>query len=272
MEILNENILDPINKELSKDIFIKEMMKGIVKYYLIDTISRWLKKMGYEKEIIKSIHLIGSSAGYQYNDASDVDVSVETEIPVEKIKEIWRLLPNGNILPDTKHPVNFYLTHDLSDVERADAAYDVMNDNWVKKQVIEENRISASYALEIAKFFIAGINDRIDEYNRDKQELETYKKYSAKEQEISQEEIDQLIAHKENEVRADMDSIYIAHKVIKGFRKEAFDAKETDILLDLKVKSPNYTINNIIYKTLESFGYLDKLSEIEKERDKLIKK
>ena len=272
MEILSENILDPVNKELSKDIFIKEIMKGKVKYYLIDTISKWLIKMGFEKETIKSIHLIGSSAGHQYNDSSDVDVSVETDIPKETIKKIWKLLPNGNILPDTKHPVNFYLTSDLHDIEIAEAAYDVIKDIWVKKQKLEENKIPASYALEIARFFIAGINDRLDEYNRDKQELETYKKYNPEEQDIKQEEIDELISKKEGEIKADMDSIAIAHNIIKGFRKEAFDNRETDILLDIKAKSPNNTINNIIYKTLESFGYLDKLIEVEKERDKLIKK
>ena len=272
MEDLNENILDPVNKELSKDLFIKEIMKGKVKYYLIDTISRWLKKMGYEKEIIKSIHLIGSSAGYQYNDTSDVDVSVETDIPRDVIKKIWMLLPNGNILPDTKHPVNFYLTSDLHDVETAEAAYNITKDTWIKKQEIEENIIPSTYALEIARFFIAGINDRLDEYNRDKQELEVYKKYNPEEQDIKQEEIDELISKKEIEIKADMDAIYIAHNIIKGFRKEAFYNKETDILLDLKVKNSNNTINNVIYKTLEKFGYLDKMIEVEKERQKNIKK
>lgn len=272
MEILNENILDPVNKDLSKDIFIKEVMKGKVKYYIIDTIIKWLNKMGYEKEVIRSIHLIGSSAGYQYNDSSDVDVSVETSISAEKIKTLWRLLPNGNTLPDTKHPVNFYLTSDLHDIEIAEAAYDIQNDTWKKKQKIEENKIPASYALEITRFFIAGINDRIDEYNRDRQELETYKKYNPEEQDIKQEEIDDLVSKKESEIKADLDAIMIAHNIIKGFRKEAFLNKETDILLDLKISSPNNSINNIVYKTLESFGYLDKLSELEKERQKLIKK
>lgn len=272
MEILSENILDPINKELSKDIFIKEIMRGKVKFYLIDTIIKWLKKMGYEKEIIKSIHLIGSSAGYQYNETSDIDVSVETDIPIETIKKIWRMLPNGNTLPETKHPVNYYLTSNLHDVETSDAAYNILKDTWVKKQKIEENIIPPSYALEIARFFIAGINDRLDEYNRDKQELEIYKKYNPEEQEIKQEEIDDLISKKENEIKADMDSIFIAHNIIKGFRKEAYDNNETNIMLDLKVKNSNNTINNIVYKTLEKFGYLDKMTEVVEERKKLLKK
>ena len=268
--ILDENILDPINKELSKDLFNKGIMIGKVKYYIVDTIIRWLKKMGYEQEIIKSIHLIGSSAGYQYNDASDVDVSIETSIPVEDIKKLWKLLPNGNAIPDTKHPLNYYLTSDLSDVEQAEAAYDIQNDTWKKEHKPEENKIPETYALEIAKFFISGCVDRLEEYNRDKIELEYYRKYNPKEQEIKQEEIDDFIAKKEQEIKADLDAIYIAHKIIKAFRKEAFQSKETDILLDLKVSSPNNTINNVIYKTLEKYGILERLDEAEKDRQKLI--
>ena len=270
-ENILENVLDPVNKELSKEIFNKEIMIGKVKYYLVDTIIRWLKKMGYEKEVIKSIYLIGSSAGYQYNDTSDIYVSVESTIPVEEIKKIWRLLPNGNILPDTKHPINFYLTHDKHDAEMADAAYDIQNDSWMKKQKVEPKEIPDTYSLEIAKFFIAGVNDRLEEYNRDRIELEFYKKYDPKEQEIKQEELDELIAKKEIEIKADLDSIYIAHRIIKGFRKEAFIAKETDLILDIKINSPNNSINNIVYKSLERYGILEKLDEAEKERRKYLK-
>lgn len=269
---ITENALDPVSKELSKDIFIKEIMKEKVKYYLLDTIIKWLKKMGYEKEVVKSIIMIGSSAGYQYTETSDIDISVETNIELAKVKELWKFLPNNNILPNTKHHVNFYLTLDKTDVNKADAAYDVQNDVWYKKYKVEkENKIPESYSLEIAKFFLAGANDRLEEYNRDKIELGYYEKYNTEEQDIKQEEIDKLVSNKKIEIMADLDALKIAHQIIKSFRKGAFEGEETELILDIKVKSPNNSINNIIYKTLERYGILDKLDEAEKEREKYLK-
>ena len=230
--------------------------------------------MGYSEKNVKEIHVIGSSVGYQYNDASDVDVSIMTDIPVATIKEIWRMLPNGNTIPDTKHPVNYYLTADLSDVESADNAYDLRTDKWDKKPTKEKADIPMSYILDIAKFFMAGIQDRLSEYERDKKELEIYKSYSPEKQEVSKEELDRLIAQKESEVKADLDSLFIAHHIAKAFRKEAFEKDDTSWLtsIEIKVKKPNFSVNNLVYKTLEEFGYLEKLEAIYKEREKLTKK
>src|SRR5574344_429248 len=148
---INEKILDPINETLCKEIFTDEVMKSKIKSAILDPIYKWLDKYKYPFEKhVKSIFLIGSSAGYQYTDTSDVDVSVETDIPPETIKKIWKELPNGNNLPDTKHPVNYYLTSDLEDVEESDSAYDILKDTWKKKVDKEalKNKIPFSYVLE----------------------------------------------------------------------------------------------------------------------------
>lgn len=274
--MINENILDPIHKELCSDIFLKEIMKGKVKSYILDTIYKWLQKMGYdERKVVKSIYLIGSSSGYQYTDGSDMDVSIEVDIPNDTVKKIWSLLPNGNNLPNTKHPVNYYLTINKDDVDRSKSAYDILNDTWLKRENKDDEKkqiIPMGYAMEVAKFFFIGAENRINEYERDAQELEWLKKLNPEEHEITQQEIDEKVVLKETELRSDLDAIHVAYNIIKSFRKEAFDKKETDLLLDIKINNPNNSINNVLYKLCENTGLLDKLHYYEVERQKLIDK
>ena len=110
METLNENVLDPICKTRNPDLFIGpdyQVLQSKVKNQILDVIYKWLEKMGYDYEqVVRSIHIIGSSVGWQYTDTSDIDVSVETSIEPEKIKQIWKLLPNGQLLKN--HPINYY--------------------------------------------------------------------------------------------------------------------------------------------------------------------
>lgn len=270
---LNENVLDPINKTLNKDLFIdgKEVVKEKVKNFIIDNFLRWFEKMGFKKERVNNFYLIGSSIGYQYTDTSDIDVTVDTDLTEAEIEKVKTILPNNNFLLNTKHPVNYYLKT-LKETEKdADVIYNLKNDKWLKKSKKETVEVSASYMLEITKFFMSGIQDRLAELERDKIELEIYKNYSPEKIEISQKEIDTLISNKETEIKSDLDALYIAYHIIKGFRKEAFkDGEPFEVLIDINMKNPNYSVNNLVYKTLERYGYLEKLEKAKEEREKLL--
>lgn len=274
-ETLNENILDPVTQTRCKDLFIGpdyQVLQTKVKNQILDPIYKWLEKMGYPyEEHVRSIHIIGSSVGWQYTNTSDIDVSIETDIDPAKIKQIWKLLPNGQLLKE--HPVNYYLTSDLKDVSESENAYDVLKDVWVKKQNKEdiEKRVPFSYIMEITKFFLSGIDDRIQEYEADKVELD-YLNSVSKDDGVDEQEKQKLIAQKETEIKADLDSIYIAHLMLKGFRNQAFrDGHAADLIIDIKSKG-NSSINNTIYKMVEKMGYFEKLEKYEKEREKLLKK
>lgn len=270
---LNENVLDPVNKTLNKELFIddKEIIKEKVKNFIIDNFLRWFEKMGFKKERVKAFYIIGSSIGYQYTDTSDIDVTADTDLKEEEIDKLKNILPNNNLLLNTKHPVNYYLKT-LKETEKdADVIYNLSKDIWIKKSKKEKIEVSASYMLEITKFFMSGIQDRLAELERDKIELEIFKNYSPEKIEISQKEIDQLISNKETEIKADLDALYIAYHIIRGFRKEAFkDGEPFEVLIDINMKNPNYSVNNLVYKTLEKYGYLEKLEKAKEEREKLL--
>ena len=273
---LQENALDPINKTLSDDLFIsgKEVIKSQVKDFIIDNFLKWFEKIGHKKEEVKGVYIIGSSIGYQYTDTSDIDITIDTDLKEEEIEKLIDILPNNNVLLKTKHPVNYYFKTLEQTKKDTDVIYDLYNDKWIKKSKKEETKIPASYILEITKFFMSGIQDRLAELDRDKIELETFKNYSPEKLDVSQKEIDELVSQKETEIKADLDALYVAYHIIRGFRKEAFgdEGEALEISIDINVKNPNYSINNLIYKTLEKFKYIEKLQEAKKERETLLTK
>jgi hypothetical protein len=274
-QTLNENILDPVQQTRCKDLFIGpdyQVLQTKVKNQILDPIYKWLEKMGYPyEEHVRSIHIIGSSVGWQYTNTSDIDVSIETDIDPAKIKQIWKLLPNGQLLKE--HPVNYYLTSDLKDVTESENAYDVLQDTWVKKQNKEElkKHIPFNYVMEIAKFFLSGVDDRIQEYEADKVELD-YLKNATKDDGVDEKELKELITQKETELKADLDAINVAHQMLKSFRWQAFQGNNpTDLIIDVKTKA-NGSINNLLYKMImDKLKYEEKLKKYEQLRENLQK-
>jgi len=261
---IKESILDPIHKELNDEIFdSNNTIKEEVSDYIIEVFTNWWVALGYDINNIRAMVIIGSMVGYQYSSNSDIDVNVRVTISENEIKKVLKLLPNGNILLNTQHPINYYLTKTSENIDKADNAYDLFDDKWIKEPEKKEINIPYIYVLEITKLFMDGIDLRISEYERDNQELEMYKDFlNDKTLEINKEEINDMVVVKETELMADLESLYIAYKMIKSFRHEAFeDDYEPHFLINIEIENPNFSINNIAYKILEKFGYLEKLKK-----------
>ena len=48
----------------------------------------------------------------------------------------------------------------------------------------------------------------------------------------------------------------------RAFRQEAFaDDYESDFLITIDIQGPNESLNNVVYKILEKFGYFDKIAK-----------
>lgn len=276
MEQLNENTLDPIQETYNPKIFNKDgKMLPSVKKIVLDKIYHWLKRVGYKEDDLKQCYLIGSNSGYQYSKDSDLDISLGTTVSESDLKKLWSILPNGSLLPDTGHEINYYLLsveENEKHTELASSAYDILNDKWIKEENKEElkKRFPFWYIMEVSKFFVNGCRERLNELNSDKIELEYLKSLNAKEEGISEEEIKERIARKEEEILADYDSVFIAHTMLKAFRKIPFeneDKKDLDNLLQIEVKTANNSINNMLYKVVEKTGLMKELEKAEKERE-----
>lgn len=288
-ETLNESTLSPIQPTRCKDLFMGpnyEIIKSSVKNQILDNLYNWLKKMGYDYEkVITSVRIEGSSIGFQYEKTSDIDVSIISTIPDNEIDKLWKILPNGQNVKDTEMPINYYMlrSHETNTEKNTADIYDLLSDQWIKKTDVKDikRKIPFNYVIEIAKFFTAGIDDRINELEADRAELEFLNKLTEKE--IEKEEKEELISKKETEIKADLDAIYVAHCMLKSLRHQAFGKKgEEDgwypipIIMELKdtekYDDPNNSVSNLVYKMIETLGYFKKLEEYEKEREKLLKK
>jgi len=265
-KVLKESILDPVNKDLCSDVFAGEKMKPAVRDQVRSTFLEWWKGLGYKESQVVRMVMIGSSTGYQYSKTSDVDVNVQVDVDAKELEDIWNILPNGNKLPGTEHPINYYLVTDDSAVKNADASYNITNNEWIKKPVKDDYKVPYNYGLEIAKFFMYGIDNKIAELERDLEEIKMYKDYlNDKDVDIDKDQLQATISMKEMEIRADLDSLGMAHHLARSFRQEAFeDGYEPKFLITIETKSPNESLNNVIYKILERFGYFDKISKYDK--------
>lgn len=283
-EEISESVIDPIQPTRCKDLFIApeyQVLKSRVKNQILDILYKWLKKMGFDYEhVIREIRIEGSSIGFQYTPTSDIDVSVISDIPDEKISEIWKILPNGTNVDGTTMPINYYLlrSNETDTKDTTADIYDILNDKWLKQTPLEEvkKNIPYSYVIEVAKFFTAGVDDRINEYEADKNELEYLK--SLTKIEISDDDKADLIARKETEIKSDLDAIYFAHCMLKAIRHQAFGKKGVSegwypVIIDIKepkeYDDPNSSLSNRCYKIIEKLGYFEKLEKYEKEREKL---
>lgn len=273
---VSESVLDPVHDTLAKDVWTddEEHVKEKHRSYILDKLYEWLDIMDVESEPSK-IAIVGSITTYQYTDTSDIDVNVVIDIDDEKRKELLKFLPNETLLPDTKHPVNFYISKDAeSNIEKKDSAYDLLNDKWIKRPKPSDVIVPYSYVLEIAKFFMDGIDERIAEYERDKIELELYKEYmDRKDIAINKSTLQDHIEGKEVEIRADLDAIYTGLKMVKSFRNKAFEEDyEPKFMIKIETDDPDFSINNLVYKVIERFGYLDKLKKYKDIREDLLEK
>lgn len=268
-EYIGESTLDPIHQKLSSDLWANEKLKKSASAHIIKKAEAWLKS--YTNQSIKKVFLIGSMAGFQYNDTSDIDINIVVPISDEKLKEMTKFLPNGHPLPSTKHPVNYFISNKIKpEWKKAGPVYDMTENKWLSKPGKEESEtVVSNYkaVIEIARFFIAGLNSVISEYERDVVDYKTYESYL--EDSKNKEEIQSLMQFKLQEILADVDSIDIADYLVHSLRKKVFLENEAfETRIEIIDKTANSSINNLIYKYLEKLEYFTKIRDIKKEAKK----
>jgi len=148
----------------------------------------------------------------------------------------------------------------------------MLKDKWITKPGKEKaETVVSNYkaVIEIARFFIAGLNSVISEYERDVADYKIYESYLEDAKDDDKEEIQKLMQFKLQEILADVDSIDIADYLVHSLRKAAFlENKAFETRIEIIDKTANSSINNLIYKYLEKLGYFDKVRKIKSEAKK----
>lgn len=279
--VLTESILDPINNTRCKEIFDdKEIMKPEVVKFIKDSFELWVKQLNPDMRIFKVIgyKCIGSSTGFQYTDSSDLDVQVIVEmLPGHDFDEIWNLvkiLPNGNNVPGTNHPVNYFFVDvkNPTDHKKVENLYNIDTKVWEKQTPAAENEVPVLYVREISRLFTDSLDLLMGRYDRDIQYLEEATHLNPTIQSISENEKQEAIDKCITQVRADLDSMKLADKLIHGFRLQAYDDNNFfHISINyMDDNDPRRSMNEAIYKTLDKFQYREKLREKINEGQKLL--
>lgn len=269
---LKESILDPIRNDLCPDIWRKEdkLLKPSVKSEILNIFYEWLRHLKIDKKP-SLIHLVGSIAGYQYNDKSDIDINIEIHLDQEKIIRIRKILPNGNFLKGTDHKINFYISNKNNSEEIFNGIYDVLNDKWIKRPVkdlkdsVESIHSYYKSCLDQAISWARKISLDLDEINRHEIEFKMYNYFlENKEFKLNKDELKQYIQIKENNIKSSYDILKMNLHMLKKFRAEPYkDIKDqfNSQIAKSDVSNPDFSLNNIVYKILEKFGYIDKIND-----------
>lgn len=278
---LTESILDPVNTTRCREIFDDDdIMKPEIVKFIENSFNLWAKQLKPELRIFKivSFKCIGSSTGYQYTDNSDLDVQVYINMlpghDFSEVSKLWSILPNGNNIPSTQHPVNYFLVDAKNPTaeKKYENLYNIDTKTWEKQKPAEKNEIPVLYIREVARLFTDAFDLLMGRYDRDIQYLNDALKLNPKTQDISESEKDEAVTRCINQVRSDIDAMRLADKLIHGFRLEAYD-DDNFFHISINYKSdedPRKSMNEAIYKTLDKFEYRDRMRKKIDEAQKIL--
>lgn len=278
---LQESILDPPHNKRASWLFDEnDKIKKEVKKQIYSILRKWKEQINFDFDI-EAIKLKGSSIGFQYTAESDIDVSVLTTMTKEQVSEIKDISPSGTkLVIDSKeslHSIDFYFMPKGEDLveKNMDNIYDLGNDKWIKKTDSYSMDIPYSYGVHVASFFLNGIDLAISQFFRDKREFEVYKSLDTESQDISEDEKKEAMNRKILDLKADVDQLNMISHLISAFRKEAYDDEPFEISISLKKDNegnPHQSLNEIVAKILERFGYRDRLKQLAKDGKEFIDK
>lgn len=270
---MNESVLDPINKERCKDIFKNDKMIPSARKFILDILADFKRQINFHFEV-KNIYMIGSSTGFQYSATSDIDIEVESNIPKNKMNQILNIIPKGTFLPNTQKPINFFVLEDGNtyNFDHAENVYDIKENKWLKQTEKSKHNIPYQYIKDLSQFFMNGCDLTLSKFNQDKKEIQEYMGLDPKVQEISEKEKAEAIDRKINDIKNDIDAITMAHHVIFSFEQEGYNDMPFKLRIDMeKNDDPRYSVNNLVYKMIDRFGYLDKLNDAKKDAINIVK-
>ena len=281
--LLTESILDPINTVRCREIFDKnDIMKSEVVKFIKDTFELFVEQLNEDLRIFKVVgyKVVGSSTGFQYTDSSDVDVQVIVEMlpghEFSETREIVKILPNGNNVPKTNHPVNYFLVDikNPTDLNKVENLYNIETKEWEKQTEAKDLAIPILYVREISRLFTDAFDLLIGRFDRDIQYLKDSINLNPETQSISESEKLEAIDKAATQLKADMDSMRLADKLIHGFRLQAYDNNNFfHISINyMDDNDPRRSMNEAIYKTLDKFQYREKLWDKIKLGEDLINK
>jgi hypothetical protein len=240
---------------------------------------------------VKKYFALGSILTKKYKEDTDIDVNVFFDIAPNQRTKIHEKLKkrsekvNGKFAVGTKHPINYFVIVNekdfVSSATRADGVYDLKNNKFIKKDDNKDAIDLLKYREELEVYF-KKIDSMRGELKRSvidykeirelsEKDIKNYNKLLRKFIQNIEDDVNDLIDFYENKTEE--------RKLL--FKKNYEDLSKKEKQIYDKYKSFNYLPKNVVYKSLEKYGYfdfIDQLKEIvgedqvvtQKEADKLL--
>ena len=263
--LLKEAVIDIPRRTYAKGVFDNaDTDNPKLKQTVLDIIENQIKQFNHIRPVLK-YSLVGSILTKTYRDDADLDVNVLFDVPLEDRdvirKELAKSLRNinGTLVPETKHPINYYIITDPNVKETndkmADAVFDIKNNTFIRKA--KEFKFDAKrYAADFEKK-VREIDVVQGELKRDIIDYKELKELNPDDilnlQELINEKLDEI----ENGIKQLID---IGNTVLK----DRADAFSTDMTPE-EIKTfgrKNQLPKNVIYKMLEKYHYLTFYKEL----------
>ena len=275
---LKESIIDIPQKEYCKGVLTEEgKLDPTLRRQIIQTIYDWTQVIDFDFSVYKIVAK-GSLLTKRYNDTTDLDITVYTDLTKEQLDTVYNLIPRGeNVKVDseeTSHAIDIYILtgNEKLNMNDIDNCYDVAKDEWIKRSDEYDAEIPLNYALEVANFFINGCTIALSNYHNDKIMYEYYNSLDTSTQEITEKEKTKALAEVKSSLQADLDGMRLALYMISSFRHDVYgeDANPFHISIDITSENPHNSLNEVMAKLIEKFNIKDELRNCVKECEELI--
>jgi hypothetical protein len=254
-----ESIIDPDRKVLSFKIFDFNTSKNPkLKESVISQIQIGLSELAKYTKII-DYSLIGSILTRRYTDQADLDVTVLIDADNQELKNLKHVLKqiNGKLVFGTEHPINYFLVNNQKDYFRklslADAVFNIKKNAFERKSVFK--KFNVKKYLSDFKSIVTAIDTHANKLISD---LFDYEQLNLADK-IELKYLRMKILNKLEDDAIELSDIY--HKIKKD-RQDAFDRELSPDDIK-KYGDKNRLPENVIYKLLEKYHYLDFLKRID---------
>jgi len=275
---VSESLVDLPRKALESEIWgDNQKLKPEVRDFILKNFEDIFKKLSIDDKQVKSIYIVGSIVGKYYNDYTDIDVHAvlegESDEIIDKIGlELGRKFKNGYIyMPNSTHPINFYVLRYTKDEElypaTIDGVYDIWKDEWIQKK---QPNIEIDMSIyEVSLNWSRKIELDIGELRRD---LIEYLYYNEQEQktdkiEVEGSKVSSLKQMKWKELLYDLAAIKDTMTSLKYWRTEcqkkvAEEYKELPEKIEVDYKNSDIFDGIIVWKLLDRFEYISLMGNL----------
>jgi predicted nucleotidyltransferase len=255
------SVLDEKKKTLCPEVWdIKQsppVMQPLAKKDIIDRLSTLTKDLSVE-----AVFIVGSLTGFRYTPDSDLDVSVTIDLDDAALEELRDETKGieGELLAGTKHPVNFYFLNEVGKLDNYDSVYDFVEDKWIKEP--SDIGVDLFDVYDEFRGAMTQLDDNKAEALRSITDIETLR--AAYNNGGDPAILRYKLMRRYKDLDAAVEALVAEYDEAHQDRLRAFKRYTDLAAIGVQaLPSPNVLPENIRYKMLERYHYLDLLKKLQ---------